>query len=286
MKTGIVILNYNDFKTTSKMLNQIKNYRCLDYIVVVDNNSTDNSYKKLLKYEDKKIKIIKTDKNNGYAYGNNFGIRYLDCNYIVNNVIISNPDVIVSEDVINKLILDLKKNSSISLVAPVIEERGILSRGWKIPKFIDDLLSNINYFYKYAKKRMEYKESHYDSKLSKVEAVHGCFFMIRLKDFKDIGYFDENTFLYYEENIIGKKLKDRNMGVYIDNTTKVIHDLSVSIDKSFNQIRKYKILKTSQKYYQKHYNNLNIFGMILLRISYYISLVLSYIIVFFKNIWR
>ena len=286
MKTGIVILNYNDFETTKWMLEQIKDYKCLNHIIVVDNNSKDNSYEILKKLENKKIKVIKTDSNKGYAYGNNYGIKYLEENYDVDNVIISNPDVIVEEKVIDKLILDLKENKDISIIAPVVEEKGQLSRGWKLPKFIDDLLSNINYFHKYFKKRLEYSDDYYKDELSKVEAVHCYFFMIKIKYFKNINNFDENTFLYYEENIIDKKLKDKNMNSYIDNTVKVIHNLSVSVDKSFNSIKKYKIIKTSQKYYQKHYNNLNIFDIILLRVFYYISLFISYIIVFLKNIRR
>ena len=39
--------------------------------------------------------------------------------------------------------------------------------------------------------------------------------------FKKIDYFDENTFLYYEENIIGKKLKDKNLNTYVDNRVQV-----------------------------------------------------------------
>ena len=282
MKTAIIILNYNDYETTIDMINQIKDYKCLNHILIVDNKSTDKSYTKLKKYESKKIEVIKTDKNKGYAYGNNYGVRYIDEKYKVDNIIISNPDVIVSEDTIKKLIEDLK-DDSISLVAPVVEERGTLSRGWKLPRFKEDLISNMNYFHKYAKKMMSYDEEHYSKPLTRVEAVHGCFFMIKLKDFKKVNLFDENTFLYYEENILGKKLLDNNMFSYIDTTVKVIHNLSVSVDKTYNSINKYKILKNSQKYYEKNYNNLNIFGIILLRIFYYISLGISYIILFIQS---
>ena len=283
MKTAIVILNYNDFDTTSEMIKQIKDYKCLNHILIVDNKSTDRSYSKLKKLENKKIEVIKTDVNKGYAYGNNFGVKYLENKYKIDNVIISNPDIIVSEDTINVLIEDLK-DETITLIAPVVEEKGKLSRGWKLPGFKEDLLSNINYFHKYSKKLISYDDEHYDKKLSRVEAVHGCFFMIRLKQFKEVNYFDENTFLYYEENILGKKLKDNNMYCYVDNSVKVIHNLSISVDKTYNSINKYKILKNSQKYYEKNYNNLNIFGIILLRIFYYISLCISYIIVFILNI--
>ena len=50
-KLGMVIINYNDYKTTKILLNNVKDYDSLDSIVVVDNHSTDNSYKILKKLE-------------------------------------------------------------------------------------------------------------------------------------------------------------------------------------------------------------------------------------------
>ena len=280
MKTGIVILNYNDYETTKEMLENIKNYKVLDYIVVVDNFSKDNSYEKLLKYENKKIKVIKTDKNRGYAYGNNYGVKYLIDNYKIDNIIISNPDIIVKEEAIEKLVKDLKENKNISLIAPVVHQNGEISRGWKLPRFIDEVLSNMNYIHRFARKKLFYNEDHYKEEFSKVDVVSGCFFMIRKDVFEEINFFDEGTFLYYEENIIGHKLKDINKESYVDNTVSIIHNESVLVNKSISSINKYKILKTSQKYYEKNYNHINIFKMFILRFVYYISLIVSYLIYF------
>lgn len=71
MKVGIVIVNYNDSETTIKLLEMIKEYKILESIVVVDNNSTDNSYELLKKYENNKIKVVNSKINKGYGYGNN-----------------------------------------------------------------------------------------------------------------------------------------------------------------------------------------------------------------------
>ena len=38
-KLGMVIVNYNDFEMTSRLLNNVKDYKCLNQIVVVDNNT-------------------------------------------------------------------------------------------------------------------------------------------------------------------------------------------------------------------------------------------------------
>ncbi len=283
-KVGIVILNYNDYETTYSMIKQIKNYKILDHIVIVDNNSTDLKYDKLKKLEKNNIKVVKTDENKGYAYGNNYGIKYLINNYKIDYIIISNPDIIVSENTIKKLKEDLDKNKNISIIAPVINQLGEKLRGWKLPSYTIELLSNVNYIHKFAEKRMLYTGEHYKNDISKVDVVSGCFFMARKTDFEKIKYFDEGTFLYYEENIIAKKLKDIGKNTYIDNTVNVTHNLSVSVNKNINSIRKYKILKDSQKYFQKKYYNLNIFKMFLLRCTYYISLIIAYFIYFINKI--
>lgn len=275
MKTAIVILNYNDYSTTYDMLERIKDYKSLDLIVVVDNNSQDDSYNKLKVFENNKINIIKTDKNLGYANGNNYGLKYLE-NKNIDYVVISNPDVYFKDNDIIKLKIDLEKND-ISLIAPIVDENGKESRGWKLPKFREDLISNINYFHKYGDKLLSYKDSYYSKELVNVDVVSGCFFAIKYKVFKDINFFDSNTFLYYEENILGSKLKSKNYKSYIDTNIKVNHMLSVSVDKSFNSLKKYKMLKDSQLYYEKTYNHLNIFGIIILRLFYYISYFISYL---------
>ena len=283
-KVGIVILNYNDYEETSNFVDQIKDYKVLDEIVVVDNSSTDNSFNKLRKLKDKKISVIKTGSNNGYSSGNNYGVKYLEDR--VDYIIISNPDITASEDTIKKLKTDMDENENMAVVAPVINQLGEKIRGWRLPKYLDELLSNINYFHRKAKEKLKYDESRYQDEFTRVEVVSGCFFMIRRDVLNMVGNFDESTFLYYEENILGVKLRNINRKSFIDNTVSVDHNLSVSVDKSFTSINKYKMLKDSQKYYVKYYFKTNIFGMILLRIVYGISLGISYTIVFFKNLRR
>jgi len=288
-KVGIVILNYNDYETTDKYLNNIKNYKVLDKIIVVDNKSTDSSYEKLQKYNNNRIKVIETKENKGYAYGNNVGIKALDDD--IDYVIISNPDITVSEKTIARLKKDLDTNKDISVIAPVIKELDYIKRGWRLPKYKDELLSNITYFHRKAEANLRYDDSKYKGNITKVDVVSGCFFMIRKSVLNLIGNFDEGTFLYYEENIMGHKLDLIGKKTFIDNEVYVTHNLSVSVDKSFNSINKYKILKNSQKYYVKYFLKSNIFAIILLRLVYYISLGLAYVVCFFRNIrskkkWR
>lgn len=277
MKTGIVILNYNDYENTIKMLNQIKDYSCLSKIVVVDNCSTDDSVSKLKEYENKKIILLEASKNLGYAAGNNLGLKYLEENTGCEIAVISNPDVIVLESVLKELIHDMKTHDQIAFLGPKILENGHISKGWKFPTFFSELISNINFFGKYSHKLLKYKEEYYQEKLTEVDVIHGCFFLGRIKSFKKIHYFDPHTFLYYEENILAHKAREKHLKFYVDTTLSVTHACSQSVDKSLKKVKKYKALKASQKYYLKKYMHVNFLGYGLIRLFYYISLFFCYI---------
>lgn len=256
MKNAIVILNYNDFDTTKDYLKLISNYETLDLIIVVDNNSTDGSYEKLLKYDGKKIKVLKSCKNGGYGYGNNVGVKYAIKKFKECNIIISNPDIIVEENVIKRLSGVISSNDKIAIVSPVVNENRKINRGWKLSNGSKELLLSIPKIgMKYRNKIIGYNNRHYNKSTSKVDVVSGCFFMIKSKAFKEINFFDENLFLYYEENVIAKKLKDKNYVSLIVNDVSIIHNHSVTINKSHNNLNKYKILKKSQMYYLDNYTN-------------------------------
>ena len=75
-KCACIILNYNDAETTRKLVQKIREYTAFQYIVVVDNRSNDNSFTVLKELESEKVKVIETDRNGGYGYGNNEGIKY------------------------------------------------------------------------------------------------------------------------------------------------------------------------------------------------------------------
>ena len=92
---GCVVLNYNDSKTTIELINRIEKMDSIDVVVIVDNNSTDDSFSVLKQYASEKIHVIQSDKNGGYGYGNNCGIEFIKKNYDCDYIIIANPDVIL-----------------------------------------------------------------------------------------------------------------------------------------------------------------------------------------------
>ena len=276
MKVATIIVNYNDSDCTTKYVQKIKSYNLINKIVVVDNLSTTTGvFDTLKKLEDAKIEVIQSDKNGGYDYGNNFGIKYLQKNNEkYDYYIISNPDIEVSEDAIKKCIDVLEENKNVAVAAPRMfnkESKPIRRSAWKIRTFGLDIIHSTRLleimFYKLLRNG-EYSSKDFEKELLEVEAISGAFFIIKSKILNEIGLLDENVFLFYEEDILAKKLANINLKTISVNTEKFIHYESQTIGKSLSYYKKVKQLFISKMYYQRKYNKINIFQEIIFYVLY------------------
>ena len=257
---AIILLNYNDYKTVIQYVNLIKNYKSINRIVIVDNCSTDDSYSKLKKYKSDKISVIKTDENKGYAYGNNYGVHYLEkLGEKYDYITISNSDIFIKDNTIKKCINFLDEHRKVAIATPTMhmsDGKPHMLAGWKIRRYDSDIRdSSIILTRKRNMPHVEaYNKNHFKGEYSYVDCVPGSFFIIKYDIFKKVEYLDENTFLYFEEDILGKKLKDAGYKEVVLNKEKFIHYESVSINKSLVSLQKYKIIQQSKRYYHKYYN--------------------------------
>ena len=172
MKTAIIILNYNSENDTIRYVNEIKNFKCIDTIVVVDNcSSNSNSLEKLYELKNEKVHIIQAPKNGGYSYGNNFGIKYLNS--------------LNEEIAIEKCIKELEENNSVAIVAPRmynVNQNPIRRSSWKIRRPSIDMANSTRLmqciFYPVFKSG-EYTKEQFKQEKLKVEAISGAFFVAK-----------------------------------------------------------------------------------------------------------
>ena len=282
--TAIVVLNYNDWRTTKEYIEMIRDYQSIDYIIIVDNASTDESYKMLTHLSDNKTILLRSNINGGYSSGNNIGAKYAIDNLGVDNIIISNPDIMCKDEDIKKVLLLLNSKEEIVVATGLVHNRDLSGNfkifsafGWRVPNFGDmisncflsiykirrSILKNSNYY------PMEYSKS---DKIIKVEAVSGCFFSIKAVFLKDIGFFDESTFLYYEETILGYQIKSRGKYVMIDTTVPIYHCENLNKNRTFRQryITDKRLLKSAIVYLRK-YLQIRSFGVFIYSICFWIG---------------
>ncbi len=266
MKVAVIIVNYNDAEDTKKYVNTISKYEIINRIVVVDNLSTIvGTFDKLKKLENEKVKVISSDKNGGYDYGNNFGVRYLQSiNEKYDYIIISNPDIEITETAIKHCLEVIDNDKKIGVIAPRMfdkENKPIRRSAWKMRTFGLDVIHSTRLlemiFYKILRSG-EYSTKEYEKELLEVEAISGAFFIIRSNVLEEINLLDENVFLFYEEDILAKKLKEKGYKTISLNSEKFIHFESQTIGKTYSYFKKKKELYKSKIYYHKTYNKINI----------------------------
>lgn len=279
-----VIINYNTKALVEKLVANVKDYQSISKILIVDNASTDDSYQELKKLENDRIEVIQAKENKGFSAGMNIGAKRAIELFSKCDIIFSNTDIIISSEETIEILQTALKMRRVAVASPVVFQENTISRGWKIPSAKEEVLINLpGIGKKFQKKYMFYDEDHYKGKYSYVEAVSGCFFMIKSEALKRVNYFDENVFLYYEENILGEKLRNSSYTLVICNEALIIHDHSVSIDHNVGTINKFKILKTSQRYFQKKYHYATEKEIRKLKFTSNLTLMTIYIRVFLKG---
>lgn len=280
MKNIVIVLNYNDADQTIDFCKYVSLYQIIDVILIVDNNSTDDSMAQFKLLESEKIKIIQAKENQGYAAGNNIGMKYVLEYYSKSNIVISNPDIYISEDNLIKILKALS-SPNIGLSTGIIYNRygNVVSNyGWKLPTYWKLIGSNFLLIYKIMKMK---NKGLYLSKLLisedisyiKCDCVPGCFFCTTSDVIKKIGMLDERTFLYGEENILGYKLKEYGYDVCIINDTRVNHIEGHSIIKQFNsKLKRRKITKASLKIYLEFYLKVGRLKLLIYDILFWIAM--------------
>ena len=289
MKIGIVILNYNDADNTLKLLNHIIGFKIIDHIVVIDNNSTDNS---LIRFErlrsHKKINIIKSEKNGGYAYGNNIGWKYLVRECRCDYVFIANPDVLFSQKFVIRIIKTFQKESDYAILSGIMLDRNnrVSEKPyWRAPSYVDDIL-DCTFIYRMWIKKSKYYSIDYSKQVMDVSVVPGSLFAISSKIAEEIGYFDENTFLYYEENILSKKIHNKASKAGIVTGINFQHLHGESVKRNLKVLRNHRLHLQSKYYYEAKYNKINMMQKLLLKALMSYSLVETAIILPFKRFFK
>lgn len=256
----VLTLNYNDSKTTVAFTGQMLQYDCISNILIVDNNSNDNSIDEITREygNESRVTIIKNEHNGGYGSGNNLGIRYLSENFNSEYILLSNPDVVIDEETIVYLEEFIKTNNY-SIVAPFMCDKNgkrQYNSAFRIPSCIQYIFSFEMLYSKFCHPCFYKGLCSTTNDVLEVDGVSGSLFVMSATDMIKYGMFDENIFLYAEEIALSFKMKKANKKIALLPKVFFIHNHSVSINKTYKtEVKKQKICLKSQLYIVKRYYN-------------------------------
>lgn len=256
MNCVMIILNYNDSRRALQLAEKCKDYSRIDKVIIVDNKSTDDSIDYLTKKMPSEIDLCIASENKGFAAGNNIGAKYAIKKYAPQNLLFANTDTIFSDEDVQICQRELDKNEKLGLVSMRMKDvHGIEERAaWKYKSFAEYLLSSFWFYMHRTYKNDRYK---YDDTtvVQIVDMVRGSFMMFRMEALCKADYFDEGTFLYYEEECISYRLRKKGYLVGIITNRFYIHD---HIFTKNNNLQTRKIRDESLLYFLKEYYRIGV----------------------------
>jgi len=265
----IIVLNFNGYKDTIDCIRSIFKSTYLNYkVIIVDNYSDDSSVTKLQKYIssinisyhfckfsddmnnlDHKITLIESEKNLGYAGGNNIGLKYALKDRKFSYVWILNNDTIVSEDSLFNLI----SNSNDSTVY------GCKIINYNNSKKIESLGGRINKLFLTTKHNHSNKVN---SKLSKdikqIDYIHGTSVFMHRKVIEKLGLLDESYFMYYEDVDYSIRALNNGYRLAVNQDSEVFHNSNYKkyINSKKSILRKIYPVVNRYRLSKKHYKHL------------------------------
>lgn len=215
MVTGSIV-TYNNISTIAKTLETLfDETQNIDFkLYVVDNGSSDGTPEYIEK-NFSQVSVIRSGKNVGFGAGHNIVINSIDSSYHA----IINPDIVLKENAIKKMVDYMEKNTDIGLLSPRI----------CFPDGRDQILGKRNPQLKYlvasrlrgdepSKLLREYAMLDCDlSKPVRIENATGCFMLLRTDLLKKIGGFDEGYFMYFEDADLARRVNEVSKCVYYPN---------------------------------------------------------------------
>jgi GT2 family glycosyltransferase len=183
------------------------------YPIVVVENSSDENFKKELENSYEHLECILNYENLGYAKANNIGLEKAKTKY----VFLLNPDAILKKDTVQSILSAATDIKNFALLAPVIQNEPNPNFGFFDGDNADNLKTNLE-----------------NNRYIQVDYIKGFAMFFNMEEFRTIGFFDKNIFIYLEEIDLCKRLKENQKNIYVISNATITHYGGKSHDEDVN----------------------------------------------------
>ncbi|WP_042462524.1 glycosyltransferase family 2 protein [Neobacillus dielmonensis] len=225
-KVAISIVTYNSshiFDVLENLKSEFRgdeNFR----IIIFDNNSSEEYKNRLKQYEDF-VDITFYHENNGFGFGHNYNLLNAPEKYFL----VFNPDIILVKQDLLKMLEIMDGDESISLLVPKV-----LNSDGSTQHLMRNRVTVFDYFlrfvpFRFMKKMFDKRLASYelrnipDDREVDIRIGSGCFMLLRGRDFKEIGGFDDRYFMYFEDYDFCLELEKRGKRIVYTPFSKVVH---------------------------------------------------------------
>lgn len=253
-KIGIILVNYNGYEDTIACINSINKSSYKDYfIVVIDNNSKESfgDYKEFPNVIYKRL-----NENVGFGIANNIGAE-LAIREGASHILCLNNDTEIKTNTLAKLLEKSdKKTITTAAIYYYSNKNELWYGGGEISKF---------------KGKFVHKQYKSDKEIS---FISGCCMLIPVNCIKDIGLFEKEYFMYYEDADFSIKALNNGYRLYYVYDAVVFHKVGKTVNKE-NGIKDYYLTRNRLYILKKYKNYFGIFSHLYFWITRTIMLLVS-----------
>ena len=233
-------------------------YNCLDSLpnetkkIIVENSNNINLKKDLInKYDN--IEVI-LSKNIGMGAGNNIGLKSCSSQYAY----VLNPDTKLRKNTLKNLVNELSNISDFTLASP-------LNDNINIPNF------------------KIFNSDFEDKNILSVDRIDGFSMLLNLSKFETKDFFDENFFLYLENDDLCLRIKKKKQNIYIIKNALISHKGGISQNRELEYLRNWHWMWSKFYFNKKHYGAINAFRKIIFNLLSANLKYLTYLLIFNKH---
>ena len=227
-KTDVTVIMVSFY--SQSLIEKTINFIDKEIEIIVIENSNSFECKELLEKKYQNVKVILSEENLGNGAGINVGLKNSNTKY----AFYIDIDTEVQKDTIKNLLNEASKTDDFALLAPLVE-----NYEYKKTDYYDDIKAE-------------------DSNKRRMNFVPGCAMFFNIEKIKHIGFFDENFFLFFEENDVYMRCHKNQHKIYLIKSAKIIHTGEKSVDKKFDEnielIRNWHLMWSKFYFYKKHFN--------------------------------
>jgi GT2 family glycosyltransferase len=241
---SVLLVNYNDRENLSRCLDSLKSHiRDIPHeIIVVDNDSSDGS-QEFIRESHPDVKLILSRENIGFARANNLGLQECRGEFIL----LLNTDTVVMPDAIDILMEAIRSSPGLGAVGPALflkEKNYQVSFGRRV-SFWPELLQKgfLNHFYRIKLR--------FFPKPRTVGWLSAACLLAKHSVLKNVGYFDENFFLYFEDIDLCVRIRKSGYDLLFQPRAKVSH-IGGATTSNMKWLSRFHYRKSQLYFYRKH----------------------------------
>lgn len=211
-----IIITYNGSKWIKKCLEQLFQSSVSSDVIIVDNNSTDNTLEIIRPFLDK-IELIQLPANLGFGGANNIGIRRaLKDGY--SHIFLLNQDAYVQDDCISKLLSTAIQNPNYGIISPIQLD----STGQSMDQVFENQISK--YYNPDPGVLLKELNKKIIAEIVEVRFVGAAAWLLSAEMVRKVGVFHPTFFHYGEDNNFAARVQHFGYKIGVQVTTAMIHD--------------------------------------------------------------